>query len=53
MILRKKVYASGCLAGSALLVALEHFVIPRPPAAATVITLRLLAVHYKSSLPQP
>jgi len=56
LILRKEVYASACLAGSVLLVALEHFGIPRPPAAlfaaATVITLRLLAIHFNWSLPR-
>ncbi|MCM2264686.1 MAG: trimeric intracellular cation channel family protein [Desulfuromonadales bacterium] len=56
LILRKEVYASACLAGSLLLVALESFGTPRPTAAllaaATVITLRLLAIHYNWSLPR-
>jgi len=56
LILRKEVYASACLAGSVLLVALEYFGIPRPSAAVfaavTVITLRLLAIHYNWSLPR-
>jgi uncharacterized membrane protein YeiH len=57
LILRKEVYASACLAGSVLLVVLEHYGIPRPAAAllsaATVITLRLLAIHYNWALPRP
>lgn len=57
LILRKEVYASACLAGSVLLVAMENFGAPRPlaalVAAATVIVLRLLAIHYKWSLPRP
>lgn len=56
LILRKEVYASACLAGSVLLVALEHFGAPRPTAvllaAATVIVLRLLAIQYNWSLPR-
>lgn len=57
LILRKEVYASACLAGSVLLVAMESLGTPRPlaalVAAATVIVLRLLAIHYKWSLPRP
>jgi uncharacterized membrane protein YeiH len=57
LILRKEVYASACLAGSMLLVAMENFGAPRPlaalVAATTVIVLRLLAIHYKWSLPRP
>lgn len=57
LILRKEVYASACLAGSVLLVAMEGLGTPRPlaalVAAATVIVLRLLAIHYKWSLPRP
>jgi uncharacterized membrane protein YeiH len=56
LILRKEVYASACLAGSLLLVVLENFGTPRPTAALlaaiTVITLRLLAIHYNWSLPR-
>lgn len=56
LILRKEVYASACLAGSLLLVALEQFGTPRPTAAllgaGTVIILRLLAIRYKWSLPR-
>ena len=56
LILRKEVYASACLAGSLLLVVLENFGTPRPTAAllaaVTVITLRLLAIHYNWSLPR-
>ena len=56
LILRKEVYASACLAGSALLVALEHFGAARPTAAllaaATVILVRLLAIQYNWSLPR-
>jgi uncharacterized membrane protein YeiH len=40
-----------------LLVAMENFGAPRPlaalVAATTVIVLRLLAIHYKWSLPRP
>lgn len=57
LILRKEVYASACLAGSLLLVGLEALGTPRPHAAliaaATVIAVRLLAIHYKWSLPRP
>ena len=57
LILRKEVYASACLAGSVLLVAMEGLGTPRPlaalVAATTVIVLRLLAIHYKWSLPRP
>jgi uncharacterized membrane protein YeiH len=57
LILRKEVYASACFAGSVLLVAMEGLGTPRPlaalVAAATVIVLRLLAIHYKWSLPRP
>jgi uncharacterized membrane protein YeiH len=57
LILRKEVYASACLAGSLLLVALESFGTPRPTAAmlgaVTVVALRLLAIHYNWSLPRP
>lgn len=56
LILRKEVYASACLAGSLLLVALEMLGTPRPTAAllaaATVIAIRLLAIHYNWSLPR-
>ena len=56
LILRKEVYASACLAGSLLLVALETLGTPRPTAAllaaATVIAIRLLAIHYNWSLPR-
>lgn len=57
LILRKEVYASACLAGSLLLVLLEHLGAPRPTAAllaaTTVITIRLLAIHFNWSLPRP
>ena len=57
LILRKEVYASACLAGGVLLVGMEQAGAPRPlaalVAAGTVITLRLLAIHYKWSLPRP
>jgi len=56
LILRKEVYASACLAGSVLLVALEYLGASRPTAAllaaATVIILRLLAIQYNWSLPR-
>jgi uncharacterized membrane protein YeiH len=57
LILRKEVYASACLAGSLLLVALETSGVSRPAAALlsaiTVVVLRLLAIQYKWSLPRP
>lgn len=56
LILRKEVYASACLAGSILLVTLEQFGVARPTAAlsgaATVIAIRLLAIHFNWSLPR-
>jgi uncharacterized membrane protein YeiH len=56
LILRKEIYASACLAGGALLVALIHLGITRSVAlliaAVTVITVRLLAIHYNWALPR-
>jgi len=56
LILRKEIYASACLAGSVLLVALEAAGIARPPAALaaaiTVIAIRLLAIRHNWSLPR-
>lgn len=56
LILRREIYASACLAGGTLLVALEHFGMARPAAAllsaGTVILVRLLAIYYDWSLPK-
>lgn len=56
LILRKEIYASACLAGSVLLVILETLGTPRPLAAlfaaASVITIRLLAIRLNWSLPK-
>jgi uncharacterized membrane protein YeiH len=56
LILRREIYASACIAGGALLVVLEHFGTARPAAAllaaGTVITVRLLAIHYDWALPK-
>jgi uncharacterized membrane protein YeiH len=55
-ILRREIYASACIVGGTLLVVLEHFGIIRPIAAliaaGTVITVRLLAIHFDWSLPK-
>ncbi|MBW2474575.1 MAG: trimeric intracellular cation channel family protein [Deltaproteobacteria bacterium] len=57
LILRREIYASACVAGGALLVILgENGVAPATAAmlsAATVILVRLLAIHYDWSLPKP
>jgi uncharacterized membrane protein YeiH len=56
LILRKEIYASACLAGGALLVALIQMGITRSLAlliaATTVITVRLLAIHFNWALPR-
>lgn len=56
LILRREIYASACLVGGVLLVLLEQVDIARPLsaslAAVTVITVRLLAIHYNWSLPK-
>ncbi len=56
LILRKEIYASACLAGGALLVALLHLGTTRSVAlliaAVTVISVRLLAIHYNWALPR-
>ena len=56
LILRREIYASACLAGGVLLVLLEQASVARPIsailAAVTVIAVRLLAIHYKWSLPK-
>lgn len=56
LVLHKEVYASACLAGGALLYLLQFTPLPRNlallSAAATVIALRLLAIHYHWSLPK-
>jgi len=56
LILRREIYASACIAGGTLLVVLEHFGTTRPAAAllsaGTVISVRLLAIHYNWSLPK-
>jgi len=57
LILRREIYASACVAGGTLLVILgENGVTPAAAAllsAATVILVRLLAIHYDWSLPKP
>lgn len=56
LILRREIYASACIAGGALLVILERVNTVRPVAAllaaGTVITVRLLAIHFDWSLPK-
>ena len=56
LIFRREIYASACVAGSILLVALEAVGTGRPAAAllaaGTVITVRLLAIHYDWALPK-
>lgn len=56
LILQKEVYASACLAGGLLLVLWSHTPLPQPfgalLAALSVISLRLLAIHYNWSLPK-
>ncbi len=56
LILRREIYASACIIGGALLFILEHFGTIRPIAAllaaGTVITVRLLAIHFDWSLPK-
>lgn len=56
LILRREIYASACIAGGTLLVIMERMALPRPAAAllaaGTVITVRLLAIHYDWSLPK-
>ena len=56
LILRREIYASACVAGGTLLVILEQFNTARPIAAllaaGTVITVRLLAIHYDWALPK-
>ena len=56
LIFRREIYASACVAGGILLVALEAVGTGRPAAAllaaGTVITVRLLAIHYDWALPK-
>lgn len=56
LIFRREIYASACVAGGLLLVALETVGTVRPVAAllsaGTVISVRLLAIHYNWSLPK-
>ncbi len=56
LILRREIYASACIAGGILLVALETIGTGRPiaalSAAGIVITVRLLAIHYDWALPK-
>ena len=56
LIFRREIYASACVAGSILLVGLEAVGIGRPAAAllaaGTVITVRLMAIHYDWALPK-
>lgn len=56
LILRKEVYASACLVGGILFVALAHAGLPQIvvgiTTATTVIGLRLLAIHYNWALPR-
>jgi uncharacterized membrane protein YeiH len=56
LILRREIYASACVAGGVLLVILEKVGAGRIPAAllaaATVITVRLLAIRYDWGLPK-
>jgi uncharacterized membrane protein YeiH len=56
LIFRREIYASACVAGSILLVALEAVGTGRPAAAllsaGTVITVRLLAIHNDWALPK-
>ena len=56
LIFRREIYASACVAGGLLLVALEAVGTGRPVAAllaaGTVITVRLLAIHYDWALPK-
>ncbi len=56
LILRREIYASACVAGGTLLVILEQLNTARPIAAllaaGTVITVRLLAIHYDWALPK-
>lgn len=56
LVLRREIYASACIAGGIFLVILEQLGIPRAVAAllaaGTVITVRLLAIHFDWSLPK-
>jgi len=56
LILRREIYASACIVGGVLLVVLEQSGVYRPfaalVAAATVILVRLLAIHFNWSLPK-
>jgi uncharacterized membrane protein YeiH len=56
LIFRREIYASACVAGGVLLVALEALEAGRQAAAllaaGTVITVRLLAIHYDWALPK-
>jgi uncharacterized membrane protein YeiH len=56
LILRKEIYASACLAGAVLLVLLHELTFPPSfaalAAAATVVTVRLLAIRNKWELPR-
>jgi len=56
LILRREIYASACVAGGVLLVVLENSGVNRPvaalSAAAMVILVRLLAIHFDWSLPK-
>ncbi len=56
LILRREIYASACVAGAVLLVILHQVAIPASlaalAAAATVVTVRLLAIRNKWELPR-
>ena len=56
LILRREIYASACVVGGVLLVALEYCGASRPVsallAASTVIVIRLLAIYYDWALPK-
>lgn len=56
LIFRKEIYATACLAGAALYVLLDHFKVNIHISAfsgiITVITIRMLAVHFGWSLPK-
>jgi len=56
LILQREIYASACLVGAGLMVALEHTPLPQSLifilAAATVSILRLLAIHNNWALPK-
>lgn len=56
LILRREIYASACMAGAVLLVALLSFGVSRPPAllaaALLVIAVRLMAMRFNWALPR-